>query len=431
MKKYGLIGEKLPYSYSKTVHKALGAYEYDVCEVKREDVVSFVSSTNLLGFNVTVPYKKTVLPLMDTLDETALLTGAVNTVVKKEGAFYGANTDLYGIYYALCRAGCDPAGKSALILGTGGFAASAAAVLKRMGANVAFLSRTGKVNYQNYKEAPKTKEAQILINATPIGTYPQTDASPVEVSGFTNLSFVLDATYNPAKTRLLLQAKERKIAYVGGLPVLAAQAAASAELFTGELFERAPLLSRPYSYPDFSPCEAIERAIRFTAEKTANVVLIGMAGAGKTTVGRLLADKLKRPFVDTDEVIYKRTGKSAEEIFLSEGEEAFRKAEEEAVKEYAKKSGYVIATGGGAVLLKENRIRLTQNGVIAWLKRDLALLETAGRPLYKSGETEKLFRVREPLYAGLCDFAVLNDGAPQAAAEKIAKAFKKECEKNV
>lgn len=400
MEKFGLIGKTLKHSYSKIIHGELGNYDYDLYEIAPENLKEFVLSGKLKGYNVTIPYKKDIIPYLDEVDELALKIGAVNTVVEKDGKRYGFNTDFLGMKYMLSRAGITLKDKVVMLLGSGGTSNTANAVVLSDGAKeVIKVSRTGEVNYQNCFER---KDVEVIINTTPVGMFPNNYESPLSISGFPNLIGVADVIYNPNLTALTAQAKERGIKYANGLPMLVAQAKYAMELFLDKTVSDS----------------VIEKVLSKLEKETLNIVLIGMPGSGKTTVGKALAELLGREFIDTDLEIEKRENRDIPLIFKENGEEYFRAAESAVLKEVGLMTGKVIATGGGVIKNKDNYFPLKSNGVIFWIKRDLSALPTDGRPLSKDVETlKKLFDERKDLYAFFADEIIEND----TDIEKVVK----------
>lgn len=400
--KYCLIGEKLGHSFSAELHRAKGL-DYSLTELKADELGK-VFRGGYDGFNVTIPYKKAVIPYLDGLDKWAREIGAVNTVLKKDGKFYGYNTDIFGIEYTFSRLGTELKNKTVMILGSGGASATARAFAESRGAKeIITVSRTGEVNYFNCYDRVET---EVLINATPVGTYPEVYAAPVDIGRFSRLEAVFDLVYNPLSTALVLSARERGIKCAGGLGMLVAQAVYSEKI---------------WGY-DFSEND-IERTANELYRKKLNIVLYGMPSAGKTTVGKILADKLGKRFTDTDAEILSRTGRTPAEIIEKSGEAAFRDTESKIIKELAKESGAVIATGGGAVLRRENVDALKMNGVGVYIKRDLALLNSDGRPLSLKKGLDVLFGERKELYERAAVITALNDKKAEDCAEFIAKKF--------
>lgn len=391
--KCGLLGEKLGHSYSPQIHAELADYEYKLYEKAPDEVEDFVRRGDWHGLNVTIPYKKTVIPFCDELSETARAIGSVNTLLKRpDGTIFGDNTDAFGFETLLTQTlKADISGWKALVLGTGGASVTVCAMLRKRGAQVVPISRSGKDNYTNLEWH---RDAKLLVNTTPVGMYPKNGASLVDLGVFPKLEAVLDVVYNPARTALLLQAEKRGIPCAGGLTMLVAQAKRSAEIFLA------------HALPDGE----IARITRQLARQMQNVILIGMPGSGKSTVGRLLAEKLGRPLLEADKELEKGAGMSIPVIFANEGEAGFRKRETRILSDLGKQSGTVISTGGGCVTREENYPLLHQNGVIVWIRRDLNCLAREGRPLSLNADLSAMYAVRAPLYERFADFAVDNDG---------------------
>ena len=403
---YGLIGEKLGHSFSPAIHGKLADYEYKLYELSPEQVGPFLEKKEYDGLNVTIPYKKTVIPYCDELTEAAKSIGSVNTIVKRpDGTLLGHNTDYDGFMWLLKNAGAEVKGKKAVVLGTGGASVTVQAALRDLGAaQVVVVSRSGEDNYENIA---RHSDAKILVNATPVGMYPKTGVSPVNLDVFTALEGVFDVVYNPAKTQLLLDAEKRAIPCANGLGMLVAQAKAACERFTGQPIDD-------------------EKVYTIKAEmerNTRNVMLIGMPGSGKSTVGAALAESLGRKLVDVDERIVEMAGCSIPEIFLKDGEEGFRQIEHQALCEVSKESGLVIATGGGVVTRPENLDPMRQNSLIVWLLRDLSLLPKDGRPLSQTNSLTEMFKVREPLYRAAADCVADNNGSLEDTLKQIMEAM--------
>ena len=404
---YGLLGERLGHSFSPQIHRDLAGYDYQLLPTPPEAVEGLFARRAFQGLNVTIPYKRTVMPLCDEIDPRAAAIGAVNTVVNQNGRLTGYNTDIDGFLYMARRAGVDMAGKKVVILGSGGTSRTARAAAGELGAReIVTVSRHGEDNYQNLS---RHADAQVLVNTTPVGMYPNWGQSPVSLESFPALEGVLDVVYNPLRTALLLQAEERGLPRSCGLPMLVAQAKRAAELFTGQNI-------------DDSRTEAVLHGLR---EQLTSIVLIGMPGCGKTTVGRALAGKLGRTFVDLDEEIVRRAGTSIPEIFAREGEAGFRERESALVREFGERTGLVVSTGGGVVTRRENYIPLKQNGLLLHLRRDPAALPTDGRPLSQATAPEELWRRRAPLYAAFADGEIDNNGTLAGTLEQIEKEMTK------
>ena len=398
--KCGLLGRKLGHSYSPQIHARLGDYSYELFEKEPEDLENFLKNGDFSGINVTVPYKKAVIPYLDELSPLAQKLGAVNTVVRRGGKLIGHNTDYFGFLTMVRSSGLQVSGKKVLVLGSGGASNTAVAVLTELGATVVIISRSGENNYGNLH---LHADAAVIINTTPVGTYPNTDEAPLSLDSFPRLEGVLDVIYNPARTMLLRQAQERGLTTCNGLLMLVAQAKEASEWFTGR------------DIPDEKIIE-IHRVLRQQME---NIILIGMPGCGKSTVGKALAEKLGKTFADTDETIVSLAGKSIPEIFAQDGEAVFRDWETKALSQQAKQSGLVIATGGGCVTRKVNHSILRQNGSLFWLQRELDKLPTDGRPLSQSNRLEDLYRVRKPLYEDFSDHVIGNNGGLDDAIHQI------------
>ena len=384
---FGLLGRRLGHSWSPQIHSVWGIGDYALFEREPEDVPAFLASEEWAGLNVTIPYKKTVMPYCDTLSETARRIGAVNTIVRTKDGLFGDNTDYAGFLFMLRSAGFSVSGKKVLILGTGGAAVTARAVIEDEGGFPVFISRRGKNNYTNLS---RHADAELVVNATPVGMYPENGLAPLSLEVFNRPPAVADMIYNPCRTALMMEAKRLGAPCVGGLTMLAAQARRSAELFLG------------HALPD----ELVTQAVRTVTGEMRNIVLIGMPGAGKTTVGKQLAALLGHPFVDTDEEIARQTGRTPAEILRADGEDAFRAVESEVLRKVGKELGQVIACGGGVVTRAENLAPLRQNGKIFLLLRPLAELAVQGRPLSGQYGTEALWAARRERYLAWADATV-------------------------
>ena len=411
MTEYGLVGEKLSHSYSPEIHKRMADYDYKLIEVARDEIDSFFDKKEFLGLNVTIPYKQTVIPHLDFIDEAARGIGAVNTVVNDGGTLRGYNTDWLGMQAAILRAGIVPAGKKVLICGTGGTSKTAAYVASQLGASeTVFLSRTGRNGAATYEEAYRShSDAGIIINTTPSGMYPHADDTPIDISRFPSLSGVFDAIYNPIRTNLVVEATRRGIPAAGGLYMLVFQAVKASELFTGRACSKG----------------LADSICRELLREKENVVLIGMPSSGKTSVGKILAERLGRELVDTDELIKDAEGREISDIFTEHGEEYFRNAERNAVKSASALQGKVIATGGGAVLNCGNVAALKRGGRIYFLDRPLELLTaTSDRPLSSDAASLKArYNERIAIYRGACDVTVDSSGTVDEAARIIEEDF--------
>ena len=399
--KCGLLGRHLSHSYSPQIHALLGDYSYTLFEKEPEEVADFLRHGDFSAINVTIPYKKTVMPYCDALTPRAIAMGSVNTIVRQpDGSLLGHNTDYFGFSSMVRRSGLQPKGKKVLVLGSGGASVTAVAVFREMGANVTVISRSGEDNYNNLH---RHADAAILCNCTPVGMYPNNGESPVDLALFPCLEGVLDMIYNPARTALMTAAEQRGLVAENGLWMLVAQAKEAAEWFTGE----------PISDEKIA---RIHAALRRQME---NIILVGMPGSGKSTVGRLLAEKVKKTFVDADEEIVKAEGKAIAQIFAESGENGFRAWETKVLAALGKRSGIVLATGGGCVTRQENYPLLHQNGTVFCLERSLDRLPTEGRPLSQTNALEELYRIRKPMYDRFADHRIDNNGSAADTAEAI------------
>lgn len=411
---YGCIGETLKHSFSAEIHAMLSREPYELCEVSREALDEWMRKREFCGINVTIPYKQAVIPYLYEADERARAIGAVNTVVNRDGRLYGYNTDFDGMRTLMCYLGVSLSGKRVAILGTGGTSLTAEAVVRSMGAaevlRVSRSAKTGSVTYDAL--AREHRNIQVLINTTPCGMYPHPEGLPVELSLFPELQCVADAVYNPLRTRLILEARARGIPAEGGLLMLVAQAVRASEIF----------LNREY------PAGTVERIWRTLERRKENLVLIGMPGSGKTTVGRMLAARLNRPFCDTDEVLEETVGCPASEILEREGETAFRELETRVLREQvARRTGEIIATGGGVILRRENVDMLRQNGRIYLLDRPWQkLVPTDNRPLSSTPELlRQRYEERLERYLSAADIRIADPATPEQAADRIRKDFDK------
>ncbi len=410
--KYGLIGEKLGHSFSKIIHAELFDYEYELKELSYEQLEGFMRERDFKGINVTIPYKEAIIPFLDEISESAAVIGAVNTVINRGGRLYGDNTDFYGMKALIERAGIAVRGKKVLILGSGGTSKTALAVAKALGcASAERVSRSGG-DCITYAEASERKDTDVIINTTPCGMFPDIGKSAIEVSSFPVLSGVVDAVYNPLRSKLVCDALTHGIPAVGGLYMLVAQAAVAAELFVGEKVAK----------------EKIESIYAKLLSEKQNTVLVGMPSSGKTTVGKIVSERRKTSFVDTDELIISHTGKPIADIIAGLGEKAFRDLEAEAVREASAMQGVVIATGGGAVLRKENVELLRENGRIYFLDRPIEkLVPSDDRPLSSDRDAlQKRFEERYSIYCSCCDCRIVSPETPEAAADAIEEDAKNE-----
>lgn len=403
----GLLGKTLGHSYSPQIHAQLGDYSYELFEKQPEELENFLRHGEFDALNVTIPYKKAVLPYCAVLSDAVKAIGSANTLVRQpDGTLFADNTDAFGFSCIADECGVDIAGKKALVFGSGGASVTAQYVLKTRGAReVLVISRSGEHNYENLD---KNADAEILVNTTPLGMYPNNGASPADLTRFPRCEAVLDVVYNPARTALLLQAEALGIPHAGGLLMLVAQAKRASELFTGSAIADT----------------RIGEIYRTLAVQMQNIVLVGMPGCGKSSIGTLLAEKLDRPFLDADAEIEKAAGMPIPDFFKLYGEAAFRDLESRVLAALGKRSGAVIATGGGAVLREENYAALHQNSTIVWLTRDLARLPIDGRPVSQATSLDALFAARKTRYERFADHIIDNNGAPDETVRAILEALR-------
>lgn len=405
---YGLVGARIGKSFSPFIHSLFSDYPYRLAQMDGDDFAKFMQLRHFAGINVTMPYKRTVIPFCDEVSETALKCNAVNTVVNEKGRLKGYNTDAFGFEYMLSRNGIDVKGKKCLILGSGGSSGTVFHVLEKLGASeTVIISRSGENNYENIG---LHRDADVIVNTTPVGMSPDLSSSPVDLDLFDHLGAVADIVYTPLRTKLVTDARERGIKAAGGMDMLAAQAYGSYLLFTGDTGNE----------------DLLEKAVRTMERYPENIVLIGMPGAGKTTVGKKLASLLGMDFADTDRHITERTSNTPEELIRKYGEKYFRGVETESVKALAERSHTVISCGGGAVLKEENVRLLRQNGIVIYIERDLDSLSTNGRPLSKSREElRKMYEKRDPVYRAAADHTVTNGDTVSDTVNCIAEILKK------
>ncbi len=390
-KKAGLIGRKLGHSYSKRIHRMFGEYEYDLCEVEEGQLEALIRSGKYDGFNVTIPYKKTVMKYCDELSDRAKEIGSVNTILcKEDGKIIGDNTDAYGFSYMIQSAGIPIKGRKCLVLGSGGASLTVQAVLKEQGAaEIIVVSRNGVNNYDNID---KQYDSHVIVNTTPVGMYPNNGKTLLDLQHFTNCVGVLDLIYNPYRTQLVLDAIERKIPAAGGMGMLVAQAKRASELFQ-----------------DKQICEKqMKDVLKKITEESLNTILIGMPGSGKTFIGKKIAKKTGKQFIDIDEKIVEQEKMSIPKIFEQKGEDYFRAVETEVLKKYCACSGMVISTGGGIVTRERNKSVIRQNGKVIWIQREINHLETDGRPLSQKGSLEALYHSRKSAYKKWSDEVYCN-----------------------
>lgn len=407
--KYGLIGEKLGHSFSKEIHEKIATYDYELCEVSKNEFNYFMKERNFKAINVTIPYKEQVIPYLFEIDDIAKKIGAVNTIVNKNGRLYGYNTDYYGLKNLITRNEIDVANKKVLIMGTGGTSKTAKAVVKDLGAKeIIFVSINREPYAIGYDEVLKSHlDVEVIINTTPCGMYPNNDDLIIDIDSFDNLIAVCDVVYNPLLTSLLQKAKSKNIKYAGGLYMLVSQAVYASCIFEDKAVNNS-LIDKTY-YEIFN-------------EKK-NIILIGMPSCGKTTIGKILAQKMGKKFIDTDTLIEEKIKMPIKEFLNVDNENEFRTIETSVVKEIAKLQNLVIATGGGIIKRDINIKRLKQNGKVIFIDRDLELLiPSDDRPLSNNFDSlKKIYDERYPVYLSVSDLTVKNNDDIMQTISKLLK----------
>ena len=408
---YGLIGEHLPHSFSKEIHESLADYTYELHEVAKDELDAFMKAKDFKAINVTIPYKQDVIPYLDEISESAETIGAVNTIVNRGGKLCGDNTDQTGMKLLIRKLGLDLSGRKVLILGTGGTSRTAQYVARSLGAaEIITVSRSGKDGSITYAEAAEQHvDAQIILNTTPSGMFPNPDAQAIDLTPFAQLEGVVDVVYNPLRTQLVRQAHSLGLPAEGGLYMLVGQAVAAVEIFLDQKL----------------PDDALDRVFREILQSKENIVLTGMPGSGKTTVGKRIAKMLNRPLLELDQMIEEKAGMHPSEIIRTQGETAFRDLESEIVSAASMETGCVISTGGGVILREENMRRLRANGKIYFIDRPLKfILPTDDRPLSSNrAALEQRFRERYPIYKATADVIIPVKGYPKRVAEEIREDF--------
>ena len=408
MKQYGCIGKKLTHSFSREIHAKLADYKYELMELSEEEIAPFFAKKDFAAINVTIPYKQTVIPYLDCVSPVAQRIGAVNTIVNKDGKLCGYNTDYYGMKALIARVGIDLSGKKVLILGTGGTSKTARVLASDLGAGeILTVSRRKTAEFINYEEAVRDHtDAQVIINTTPSGMYPNCEDKPIDIGCFPRLEGVIDAIYNPLRTNLILDARQRGIPAEGGLYMLVMQAVVAVEFFLDTSI----------------PKETADRVFAEIYASKENIVLTGMPGSGKSTVGKLL-DAEGFACFDTDAEIEKRCGCAIKDLIPEKGEAYFRDLESEVVREISSSGCRVISTGGGAILREENVRYLRRNGKLFFLNAALSRLRaTDDRPLSDTEDKLKqLYAQRLPIYRETADVIVPDMTTPLEEANYITK----------
>ena len=407
--KYGLIGEHLGHSFSKAIHEKIADYVYEIKEIEPDKVEEFMSAREFNGINVTIPYKEKVIPMLDYVDESAKKIGAVNTVVNKNGKLYGYNTDYSGMKALVLRVGAEINGKKVLIIGTGGTSKTARAVVTDLGAKeIIFVSNVPVDGALSYEEVyTNHTDVDVIFNTSPVGMYPKNNTCPIDLSKFYKLTALIDVVYNPIQTKLIREAKARGIKAEGGLYMLGAQAVYAYEHFSGNKATK-------------ELCDSVYNDV---INEKSNIILIGMPASGKSSVGKALANLTGKQFIDTDVEIVKAEGKEISDIFSEKGEAYFRDLESKIIEDVSKLNGYIIATGGGAILREANCDSLRQNGKLYFLDRSLELLiPTSDRPLSSDrASIEKRYNERYEIYCRVCDVKINGDGTVDEVAKEILK----------
>lgn len=403
----GLLGQTLKHSYSPAIHEALCSdYSYELFEIEPENLAAFLQSDTFHGINVTIPYKTAVIPFCKTLSPTAKAIGSVNTIVRQsDGSLHGDNTDAAGFAAMLQQSGISVSGKRVLVFGGGGSSLTICHVLAEQNAAQVDIIETPEEN--TAENLSCCRDAAVIVNTTPVGMYPDTDNAVVDIANFPHLDGILDIIYNPARTQLLQAASKRGIPHLGGLSMLVGQAKAAAECFVG------------YSIDN----TAAQNVLQQMRREMENLILIGMPGCGKSTIGKLAAARLGRTFIDVDYEIESSSGIAIPEIFAQEGEAGFRRRETDILAKFSKESGLVIATGGGVVTRPENEFHLRQNGRLIYLEREISQLARAGRPLSTGANLDEMYAKRHPLYLAFADQEITNDKDPAQIAGEVLEAF--------
>lgn len=411
--RYGLIGEKLGHSFSKDIHERIADYTFDLIPLSKEEFKTFMEKKEFTALNVTIPYKKDVIPYLDEMDEHAKAIGAVNTIVNRDGKLKGYNTDFTGFLYMVKKHNVHMEGKKVLIIGNGGASAAIQAVVQHESAGsmviVDVVPGNGAISYDEMFSSHL--DAEIIINTSPIGMYPRIGNAPIDISMFHKCEAVLDVIYNPILTRLCFEAQEMDIKRVNGLEMLIAQAKQSVEFFLDKRIDD----------------QIIDDIYQDMLRERCNIVLIGMPSAGKTTIGKMLENRMQKEFIDLDDIIIEKAGKSIPEIFEESGEAGFRAIETEAAIEVSKLNNKIIATGGGTIKHKVNMDYLRQNGITIFIDRDVDKLISSdpNRPLSKSTDAlAKMHAERLPLYQKYAAYVAVNNSDIESTVTEIEEAYR-------
>ncbi|MBQ2891683.1 MAG: shikimate dehydrogenase [Bacilli bacterium] len=410
--KYGLIGEKLGHSFSKEIHERIADYKYELCEVAKDDFDEFFKNRDFISINVTIPYKERVIPYLDYIDDIALSIGAVNTVVNKDGKLYGYNTDYYGLKSLIEKRNINVENKKVLILGTGGTSKTATVVVKTLGAKeIIYASINGEIGTFTYEEViEKHTDAEVIINTTPCGMYPNNDGLLIDIKLFKNLVGVVDVVYNPLLTTILQNAKTNNLKYASGLYMLVSQA-----VYASAIFQDIEVSH-----------DLIDEVFEEIYFQKQNIVLIGMPTCGKTTIGKKLAKELNKTFVDIDTLIEEEIQMPISEFLNKDNEKDFRDIEEKVVERIAKMNNLIISTGGGVIKRQVNIERLKKNGIVVFIDRDVNLLMPASdRPLSSNlNDLKKLYNERYEIYKIAADIVVKNNTKINDVITKIIEEVK-------
>ena len=411
--RYGLIGEKLGHSFSKDIHERIADYTFDLIPLSKEEFKTFMEKKEFTALNVTIPYKKDVIPYLDEMDEHAKAIGAVNTIVNRDGKLKGYNTDFTGFLYMVKKHNVHMEGKKVLIIGNGGASAAIQAVVQHESAGsmviIDVVPGNGAISYDEMFSSHL--DAEIIINTSPIGMYPRIGNAPIDISMFHKCEAVLDVIYNPILTRLCFEAQEMDIKRVNGLEMLIAQAKQSVEFFLDKSIDD----------------QIIDDIYQDMLRERCNIVLIGMPSAGKTTIGKMLENRMQKEFIDLDDIIIEKAGKSIPEIFEESGEAGFRAIETEAAIEVSKLNNKIIATGGGTIKHKVNMDYLRQNGITIFIDRDVDKLISSdpNRPLSKSSDAlAKMHAERLPLYQKYAAYVAVNNSDIESTVTEIEEAYR-------